>query len=59
MTVESNYAIAIAIAGLSDWLKDSRQFFNQSEVKPNQSHHVRMIFPALWAVHGADCSCCD
>ena len=29
MTVESNYAIAIAIAGFSDWLKDSREFFNQ------------------------------
>ena len=32
MTVESNYAIAIAT--LSDWLKDSRQFFNQWEGKP-------------------------
>ena len=32
MTVESDYAIAIAT--LSDWLKDSRQFFNQWEVKP-------------------------
>ena len=34
MTVESNYAIAIAIATLSDWLKDLREFFNQWEVKP-------------------------
>ena len=32
MTVESNYVIAIAT--LSDWLKESRQFFNQWEVKP-------------------------
>ena len=32
MTVESNYVIAIAT--LSDCLKDSRQFFNQWEVKP-------------------------
>ena len=28
-TVESNYVIAIAIATLSDGLKDSHQFFNQ------------------------------
>ena len=32
MTVESNYVIAIAT--LSDWLKDTRQFFNQWEAKP-------------------------
>ena len=32
MTVESDYAIAIA--ALSDWLKISRQFFNQWEAKP-------------------------
>ena len=32
MTVESNYVIAIAT--LSGWLKDSRQFFNQWEAKP-------------------------
>ena len=32
MTVESNYVIAIAT--LSDWLKDSRQFFNQQDAKP-------------------------
>ena len=32
MTVESNYVIAIAT--LSDWLKDSHQFFNQWEAKP-------------------------
>ena len=32
MTVESNYVIAIAT--LSDWLKDSRQFFHQREAKP-------------------------
>ena len=31
MTVESNYVIAIDT--LSDWLKDSRQFFNQWEAK--------------------------
>ena len=32
MTVESNYAIAITTLG--DWLKISRQFFNQWEAKP-------------------------
>ena len=32
MTVEGDYAIAIA--ALSDWLKISRQFFNQWEAKP-------------------------
>ena len=32
MTVESNYAIAIAT--LSDWLKISHQFFNPREAKP-------------------------
>ena len=31
MTVENNYAIAIAT--LSDWLKISRQFYNQCEAK--------------------------
>ena len=31
MTVESNYVIAIAT--LSDWLKDTPQFFNQWEAK--------------------------
>ena len=32
MTVKSNYVIAIAM--LSDWLKDSCQFFNQWEAEP-------------------------
>ena len=32
MTVESHYAIMIAI--LSDWLKISRHFFNQSKPEP-------------------------
>ena len=32
MTVENYYVIAIAT--LSDWLKNSRQFFNQWESKP-------------------------
>ena len=32
MTIESTYVIAIAM--LSDWLKDSCQFFNQREAKP-------------------------
>ena len=47
MIVESNYAIAIAT--LSDWLKTLAPVFNQWEVNQNQSHHVRVIFPALWA----------
>ena len=34
MTVESNYVIAIATLSDWPWIKDSRQFFNQREVKP-------------------------
>ena len=47
MTVESNYVIAIA--SLSDWLKRaSRASFATNEYQnQNQSHHVRVIFPAL------------
>ena len=30
-------------------LKDSRQFFNQWDAKPNQNYHVHVIFPALRA----------
>ena len=40
MTVESNYVIAIAT--LFDWLKDSRQFFNQWELKPEPSEFERV-----------------
>ena len=32
MTVESNYVLAITT--ISDWLKDSHQFFNEREAKP-------------------------
>ena len=48
MTVESNYVIAIAT--FSDWFKKNRASFSANE-KQNQkhSHHVRVIFPALWA----------
>ena len=48
MTVESNYVIAIAT--LSDWLKRLALVFPTNEKQnQNQSHHVRVIFPALWA----------
>ena len=47
MTVETNYAIAIAT--LSDWLKVSRQFFNQWEAKPIVL--CGRDFPALWAFY--------
>ena len=47
MTVESNYMIAIAT--LSDWLKESRQFSTNEKQNHNQSHHARVIFPALRA----------
>jgi len=48
MTVESNYVIAID--KVSDWLKNTRASFstNQNKIK-KQSHHVRVIFPALGA----------
>jgi len=46
MTVESNYVIAIAT--LSDWLKRLAPIFSTNETQSqNQSHHVRVIFPAL------------
>ena len=32
-------------------LKDSSQIFNQWEENQNQSHHVQVIFPALWACY--------
>ena len=47
MTVESNnyYAIAIAIATLSDWLKILAPVFQSMRSKnQNQSHHVHVIF---------------
>ena len=49
MTVESNYVIAIASP--SDWLKRLAQVLQpmRSKTKINQSRHVRVIFPALWA----------
>ena len=48
MTVESNYMIAIAT--LSNWLKRLAPVFQTNETqKQNQSHHVRVIFPALQA----------
>ena len=46
MTVESNYAVAIATLG--DWLKKSRASFSTNKKQnQNQSHLVRAIFPAL------------
>ena len=49
MTVESNYVIAIAT--LSDWLKrlGPASFSTNETQNQNQSHHVRVIFPALQA----------
>ena len=50
MTVESNYVIAIAT--LSDWLKRLARVslvekdFSTNE-NQNQSHYVRVIFPAV------------
>ena len=43
MTVESNYVIVIAT--LSDWLT----FSTNEKQNQNQSHLVRVIFPALRA----------
>ena len=43
MTVESNYVIAIPTLG--DWLK--RLAPANEKQNQNQSHHVRVIFPAL------------
>ena len=46
MTVESNYVVAIAT--LSDWFKRLAPVFSANEKQnQNQSHHVRVIFPAL------------
>ena len=47
MTVESNYGIAIAT--LSDWLKRRANFSTNEKPNQNQSHDVRVIFPALRA----------
>ena len=48
MTVESNYAIAIAT--LTDWLKRFAPVFLAKEKQnKNQSHLSNMIFPALRA----------
>ena len=47
MTVESNNMIAIAT--LSDWLKRLASFSTNETQNQNQSHHVRVIFPALRA----------
>ena len=48
MTVESNYVIAIVT--LSDWLKRLATVFSTTEKQnQNQSHLVRVIFPALRA----------
>ena len=44
MTVESNYVIAIAT--LSVWLKRLAPTKNEKE-NQNQSHHVRVVLPAL------------
>ena len=52
MTVESNYVIVIVIviATLSNWLKRVAPVFQPMRSKnQNQSHHVRVIFPALQA----------
>jgi len=46
MAVESNYVIAIAIATLSDWLKRLAPVYQPMRIK-KQSHHLRVIFPAL------------
>ena len=48
MTVESNYAIAIAT--LSDWLKNSAaaSFSTNEKQNQNQSRLVRVIFSALF-----------
>jgi len=46
MTVESNYVIAIATR--SDWLK-RLSFSTNEKQNQNQSHHVRVIFPAFRA----------
>ena len=43
MIVESNYVIAIAT--------DSRQFSTNEKQNQKQSHLVRAIFPALWAIY--------
>ena len=48
MTVESNCVIAIAV--LSDWLQRLAAVFQTNEkYNQNQSHHERVIFPALRA----------
>ena len=47
MTVESNYAIAIAT--LSDWFKCRASFSTSEKKSQNQSQLARAIFPALWA----------
>ena len=46
MTVESNYVAVIAT--LSDWLKKPRASVSTNKKQnQNQSHYVRVIFPAL------------
>ena len=49
MIVESNYAIAIT--PLSGWLMNPVLVFQQNQ---NQSHLVRVIFPALWATYNLE-----
>ena len=44
MTVESNYVIAIAT--LSDWRKRRASVSTNEKPNQNQSHDVRVIFPA-------------
>ena len=49
MTVEIDYAIAIVKC--SDWLQNgaTSPTNEKQKQKQNQSHLVRIIFPALWA----------
>ena len=52
MTVETNDAIAIAIASLRRWLANKlhASFSTNEKQNQNHSHLVRAFFPALWVV---------
>ena len=53
--------ISVCFSTLCDWLKSSRHFLNQSQVKPkpcNGDLHAH-VFPRLfWLVHYFVCVCC-
>ena len=54
MTIESNYAIAIAIATLSDWLKNLAPIFQPMRTSKTKTNHTlcARFFPRFEQVTG-------